>query len=999
MIRRLFTRAVPALASAVLMLASARGQGCLPLEQRLQEQWRWRPVSEARHDPTFVSVRPWPQGGLVAVDENGLVTFDGYEWRREKGWEQVRWPLMRDVVVSDEGIVVVAANTIASVDRAGRKLPLWTSANPAQMSNACRLKDGRLVAGVKFSVREVTMKGVDAMFSAPVESRLLAGLGCDASGNLLCVTERGVFKRADDEWLPLPVDRPPSRAVDGMMYSLQSPDGLLFVPKVLDEDTPGYVWDGERVRSFWDPKQVLYIVDATMTPQNELIAAVRDPELRVWRDGRWYTVELPPPVDTVQSLSMLADGRLAVVFSSGRMSICDLASDRWELHDPAPAGAHRRVNALAPSARGGVWLATHEGIVRWDGSGFTDLWRTAGDTGVPLTRLTTICEDARGRVWLGSGSGFAGTLCLDGDRWTWHREEGLFGRYGTAYVHAIRRVGDDVWFTLLGNEADGWGEGGFVRLRGDEFRLLADRSDGAKLQRSYDVAGMADGTVVACVWDDVLRLDGDVWVSMHAPMRGLQRGYCACPAKDGTLWIGRGGRVGGVLKLVDGQWTILDQGEWHRSAAGSFCQSADGQLWMASDFGLFRVDGGDVNEISVLPARNFWHMLCDGTGGLWLGGLGSGLLHYRPDDKDPPRTFDAQVTFDKDGAALATWDGADYWNDTPPEQLSFRLWLDGKPVPPADEPPGATLTRKRSMTFADLEPGPHQLRVQAVDSLGNEDSMGDETRFEVDASTWASLPMLGAMVSLGGALAWLGMVLTHRRREREEAQRQQAELTERLSALTLRLLSSQEDERRNISRELHDDVGQLMTTICVDIQRAQKLVDSGRRDAALERALGAARRTLDRTHAISAMLRPPVLDDHGLPQAMLSALEEFGQRTGVDVQADLQLDGAVLPEAIAGHVYRILQEALTNVSRHARAASVDVRARADNGTIDLTVRDDGAGFLPDAVPIQRRFGLLGMRERAELLGGTFRLESSPGAGTAVHVSIPTGTRSEKEGLS
>src|SRR5262245_42740244 len=247
--RRFMSRALPALASASLTLltllviapAPATGQGCLPIEQRLQEQWRWRAMSEPGHEPTFVSVRPWSEGGLVAVDEQGLVKFDGYEWERRPGWWQVTWQALRDVVDEPDGVVVVAANAVMSIDSAGRKLSLWQSPNPSQLTNACRLEDGRVVIGVKHSVRAVSVQGVDSLFSSPETSRLLAGLGSDASGNLLCATERGVFRRDGDDWSALPVDRLPSHTMDGMMFSLKWPGGLMFLPRQLDEESPGYV--------------------------------------------------------------------------------------------------------------------------------------------------------------------------------------------------------------------------------------------------------------------------------------------------------------------------------------------------------------------------------------------------------------------------------------------------------------------------------------------------------------------------------------------------------------------------------------------------------------------------------------------------------------------------------------------------------------------------------------------------------------------------------------
>jgi signal transduction histidine kinase len=187
---------------------------------------------------------------------------------------------------------------------------------------------------------------------------------------------------------------------------------------------------------------------------------------------------------------------------------------------------------------------------------------------------------------------------------------------------------------------------------------------------------------------------------------------------------------------------------------------------------------------------------------------------------------------------------------------------------------------------------------------------------------------------------------------------------------------------------MHDDLGQLLTAACLDIERAARLEDRERRREALRSALRAARDTQRRVREISHMLRPTELDDHGLSQAVATVLSDFTTRSGIDVESRLDLDGHPLPSDVANHVFRILQEALTNILRHARAGTAFVTLQATAQHVELRVRDDGVGFDPLEVPATRRYGLLGMRERAELLGGNFSIRSQPAGGTEVSVSIP-----------
>ena len=214
---------------------------------------------------------------------------------------------------------------------------------------------------------------------------------------------------------------------------------------------------------------------------------------------------------------------------------------------------------------------------------------------------------------------------------------------------------------------------------------------------------------------------------------------------------------------------------------------------------------------------------------------------------------------------------------------------------------------------------------------------------------------------------------------------QQSEV--RLRVLTSKLLSTQEDERRQISRELHDDLGQRITAICLDLERALQPGREAARESCTARALEESQRILDRVKEYSLRFRPQILDDLGLRDAVQSHLSAFEDRTGIDTDALLNLQDEDIPHNISENVFRILQEALNNVSKYAATERVHMRLGASSGRIELTVRDEGAGFAEDGVS-DTSLGILGMRERAELLGGTFSISSREGAGTEVRAVIP-----------
>jgi len=201
----------------------------------------------------------------------------------------------------------------------------------------------------------------------------------------------------------------------------------------------------------------------------------------------------------------------------------------------------------------------------------------------------------------------------------------------------------------------------------------------------------------------------------------------------------------------------------------------------------------------------------------------------------------------------------------------------------------------------------------------------------------------------------------------------------RLEALSHRLVGLQEEERRQIARDLHDGAGQLLMAL-------QLSLDEERPDR--ERSASILRELSDQLHGISMSLRPPMLDDLGLLPALRWHLERFKSQTGVVVRLDHQgLDRRFRPELEIA-AFRIVQEALTNVARHAhvKAASVGVTLR--RGVLHVEVTDRGTGFDPDAVGPGVSAGLIGMRERASLLGGMLSVQSSPGGGTKISSELP-----------
>ncbi|HEY5637977.1 MAG TPA: PAS domain-containing sensor histidine kinase [Burkholderiales bacterium] len=226
-----------------------------------------------------------------------------------------------------------------------------------------------------------------------------------------------------------------------------------------------------------------------------------------------------------------------------------------------------------------------------------------------------------------------------------------------------------------------------------------------------------------------------------------------------------------------------------------------------------------------------------------------------------------------------------------------------------------------------------------------------------------------------------------RRKEFEDAlQRQQDELRE----LSARVLEAREEEKTLIARNLHDELGQLLTALKMDLAWLRERLPGGTPELG-ERA-GRMNAVLDQTVAsvrrISAELRPLMLDDLGLADAAGWLVEDFGTRAGiacsVEMAADAELASVGKPAATA--VYRVLQESLTNIARHANAKNAWIVLGIERGEVRLDVEDDGKGIDPDT--LARSLGLKGMRERALYLGGTLEVSRAPRGGTRVQLRVP-----------
>jgi len=226
--------------------------------------------------------------------------------------------------------------------------------------------------------------------------------------------------------------------------------------------------------------------------------------------------------------------------------------------------------------------------------------------------------------------------------------------------------------------------------------------------------------------------------------------------------------------------------------------------------------------------------------------------------------------------------------------------------------------------------------------------------------------------------------------DRKKAEEELTTSHEQLRSLSAHLESVREEERKNMAREIHDELGQILTAVKIDLSSLNE-VSTEEQQLLLEKAKSMSElidMAIETVKRISAELRPPVLDDLGIAVALEWQAEEFNKRTHIKCEFTSKPKDIVLDQDRSTAIFRIFQEALTNVARHSNASKVKAVLTKETDRIVLTIKDNGKGIENKQIADPKALGIIGIRERARFLGGEVKVSGTPGKGTSVTVSIP-----------
>jgi len=683
---------------------------------------------------------------------------------------------------------------------------------------------------------------------------------------------------------------------------------------------------------------------------------------------------------------------------------------------------------------GSVWLGTREGLNRWKGGQVTIYRRRsklrlaaqqrfgnqvlAGvergvreitDNGLPDDRAHSLFQDEDGRIWVSTASGvarfengrfaplsgvpagqihsFAGDGA--GNIWFSHQDHGLFHVRDGHLLETIpwTKLGSSVFAEALvfdrkhGGLWLGFPTGGLIYF-----------SNG-RVSVSHSTAQGLEGGILGLQVDG----DGTLWATTDSGLSRVKNGRVATlSSKNGLPCNGIHGAIEddahalwlymtcGLVRIARSEldtWTamadaapdraakqriqvtVLDSSDGVRSYelvsgySPHAARSTDGKLWFPALDGVGVVDPRHLSLNKVPPPIKIEQVTADGKAYAALS-----QLHL------PPRVRDLSIDY----TALSL---------VVPEKVRFRYKLEGQ------DNDWREVVNVRHVQYSNLAPGNYRFRVIACNNSGVWNEQGASLDFAIAPAYYQTNWFRALWVFTFVAMLWTIYQLRVRVLERRQTALEEHQIE--IRALNEQLIKAQEAERMRISGELHDGVLQQITSLTLKLGKVRRQAPPDSEDKATVRALQQELIKIgtDIRH-LSHELHPALLQESGLPAALSSYCEEFSKVRGLAVTCENDESVNELSPGAALCLYRIAQEALGNAAKYSLAKKVEIRLTRSNGTVCLSVSDDGVGCAPGQIARSGGLGVINMRERVLQLHGKFAFDSAPGHGTRVKAEVP-----------
>jgi signal transduction histidine kinase/ligand-binding sensor domain-containing protein len=648
------------------------------------------------------------------------------------------------------------------------------------------------------------------------------------------------------------------------------------------------------------------------------------------------------------------------------------------------------VFAITDDGVGGTWIATALGLAHVR-AGKTTVY--TNKDGMPSSYATALLRDRAGSLWIGSNLGL--TRFKDQRFINYTPAQGLSG----LVVMSLAEDRDgNVWIGTMD---------GLNRLRDGAFTVY-NRAAGLVSNDVRSIVQARDGALWVGTTGGLSRFNQGTFTS-YTTRDGMSNGYVRAIVEepDGALWLGTYG--GGLNRFKNGRFTpVTIKDGLFDDFVSRILEDDRGNFWMLGNRGIFSVKRAELNDFadgrvgsitSIAYGIDDGMMSSEGEGNaqpagwraadgkMWFPTIkGVAVLDPSPVNSLPSPVVIQGVTVDR-VAQSAThrvqihpgqqnleiyYAGLTF---SRPEQVKFKYqlvnfdrgWVDAG--------------TRRTAYYPQLPPGSYTFRVVADNGFGVWNMTGQSLSVIVLPpfyQTW----WFGTLVSL--AVAGMIALIWHQRVSRF----QRAHAAQQ--AFSRQLIASQENERKRIAAELHDSLGQrlvIIKNLALILLNGSATVHAREQ---LDEISTEASHALGEVREISYNLRPHQLDRLGLTKAVEALVKKAASASPITFSSEIDDIDGVFPKEAEINFYRVAQESVNNVVKHSAATDASVTVRRDDGRIALTVRDNGKGFVPETIqrdPSAGGLGLVGISERATLLGGHATIQSAPGRGTTIGMSI------------
>ena len=855
-------------------------------------------------------------------------------------------------------------------------------------------------------------------------------LAADRDGTLWIGTEQGLVKWQNGAFTKMgPAEGLPEKQI---MTLLEDKQGRLWVSVVVEGV---FQSSGDRfVPLVGTPSAPTVVHSLLEDREGGIWAGARDGFLWQWREGVWrrHPQNDGHPWKNIDWLAQGVEGQLWIAYRDSGLYFLS----EGEFHQLSADTALREANIshLLADQDGTLWAGTRgEGLTRLSRR---QLYNWGVADGLDAREVTSVAQDASGSIWAGTRNG--GVYRCQDRRFARIADFPQFGGY--PYIYS----------TLATTDGSIWagGESCLLRFRQGQpaevyldapFRLEAIRAmceDGQtlwagtyystllKVENGKASVVAARGSFGGQITSLVREAADTLWIGTSDGLyhweRGKVRAWTTSDGflsvavlvlhrdPDGTLWVGTLG--GGLARLKNERVVNITTRQGLIDDVISQIVPDDfGHLWLGCNRGVMRLGRKEIEDlaagrsshVNVTAFGQNEGMLseqCSGghsptaikvKDGRLLFPTARGIVEINPrtwtnSSARIPQTSIEQVLLDDQaqnpGSSLTIPPGShrlevSYVAPSPRggEGVRYRCRLD-----PLDKD-WVNVGSRRTAFYPQLHPGQYFFQATACDQAGAWNESPASLAIIVKPYFWQAwwFELLAVLALCAVICGWYIRRIARLEKQRAEQQ-----------AFTRQLITTQEQERARLGRELHDDITQRLARLAIDAGQAERLASTPSVTDTMREVREGLVRLSEDVHALSYRLHPSVLEDLGLAEALKAECDRFTRQESIPVHVRLGENLEPAAQDMALGLFRVAQEALRNVTRHARARMVTVSLRRLDSGLQLTVQDDGAGFDPTLPRDHPSLGLESMRERVQLLGGEFDIESAPGQGTTILAWLP-----------